>query len=132
LSQFTELTIDNKMLIFRAEKEDESTIRIETHYENATGEPVVVTLPDHRTKIDFAPEETIRVTLSRKYLPSGVDKLIAEAGLTRLSEPAAPRPGRTRRPVFSRDLMLLAKSPPVPPKPSVADELLRTGTATRR
>jgi uncharacterized SAM-dependent methyltransferase len=132
LSQFTDLAIDNKMLIFRAEKEDESTIRIETQYENATGEPVVVTLPDHRTQIDFAPEETIRVTLSRKYLPSGVDKLIAEAGLTRLSEPPAPRPGRTRRPVFSRDLMLLAKTPPAPPKPSVADELLRTGKAARR
>lgn len=133
LAQFTDMKIDSRWLVFRSYVEGDRAIRIETHYRNAMGQQTTVSLPNRAT-ITLDDDETVRVTLSRKYLPSGVDALIGAAGLTRLNERLPQRQQRGKRPVFSRDLLLLAKTPPAPParKSAVADDLLRAARSTRR
>jgi uncharacterized SAM-dependent methyltransferase len=131
LGQFTDLTIDNRMLVFESFVEDDRAIRIETRYQNSTGQPMTVALPNRAT-INFAVDEAIRVTLARKYLLSGVDALIGEAGLTRVNDRLTQPSKRSRRPAFSRDLLLLAKAPAAPRRPSVADDLLRSGKTAKR
>jgi L-histidine N-alpha-methyltransferase len=131
LAQFTDMTIDSEWLDFRSAVEGDRAIRIEAHYRNAMGQPTVVSLPNG-ARITLDTGETVRVTLSRKYLLSGVDDLVNTSGLTRLNERLPQRPARGKRPVFSRDLLLLAKTPTPPRKSTVADDLLRAGKPTTR
>jgi uncharacterized SAM-dependent methyltransferase len=131
LAQFTDIHIDTEWLAFRSFVEGDRAIRIEAHYRNAMGQSTILSLPNG-ARITLDADETVRVTLSRKYLLSGVDALVNAAGLTRLNERLPQRPARGRKPVFSRDLLLLAKTPDPPRKPTVADDLLRAARPARR
>jgi uncharacterized SAM-dependent methyltransferase len=131
LAQFTDMTIDSEWLVFRSFVEADRAIRIEAHYRNAMGQPTVVSLPNG-ARITLETDETVRVTLSRKYLVSGVDALVGASGLGRLNDRLPQRPARGHKPVFSRDLLLLAKAPALPRKSTVADDLLRAARQTRR
>ena len=67
-------------------------------------------LPDNST-IDFVPNDTIRLLLSRKYTSQGIANLIAEAGFSILTHENSLQ----SREGFGLDLILLAPNPPTVP-----------------
>jgi len=70
---------------------------------------VKITLPD-RTTVDFPPEDTIRLLLTRKYASKGINTLLRDCGFSLLSrERSIFDPGRNRL-NFGMELMLLVPS----------------------
>jgi hypothetical protein len=65
-------------LEFNGAAEEGHGIAITMLYRNATGEAVQITLPD-RSSVMFPPEDSIRLYLTRKYLPDGVATLLRTA-----------------------------------------------------
>jgi hypothetical protein len=63
-----------------ATPEDDRALLVKTTYRNRAGQDVL-TLPN-RADVPFAPDDTIRLALSRKYTAAGLAAMLAEAGLT--------------------------------------------------
>ncbi len=134
LAQNTDLKIDTHFVDIRVEPEDDRGLRIEAHYVNRTGGPVQIVLPN-RAQVEFRENESIRVTLSRKYTRAGIDDLIARAGLTPARPAIAALDGRRVRPAqFGLDVALLeAATTAAPPAPvtTVAEEIWPKATIRR-
>jgi uncharacterized SAM-dependent methyltransferase len=61
--------------------EGDRALLVKTAYRNRADEDVVLALPNS-TEVPFAPGDTIRLSLSRKYSPEGLAAMLASAGLT--------------------------------------------------
>lgn len=107
LAQNTDLKIHTNWVTARTFVEQDRALRIESHYVNRSGAAVAIRLPN-RSQVDFRPEESIRVTISRKYTERGLDDLIAAAKLVSVlpSQHTSTRAGRRARP-FGLALTLL-------------------------
>lgn len=85
LWQYTDLTIDMDSLRCVCEPEGTRALRIEANYDNRTGETIRIMLPSRDT-VPFAPGQSIRICLSRKYSPTGLPKLLSDCGLVSLGQ----------------------------------------------
>lgn len=118
----TDLTIANTSVKFRGFVEHDDTLLVKIMYQNDTGEPVVMGLPDH-TEVTLPVDDTIRLYTTRKFSAARLDKLVAGAGLE-LVESAHTQFRQTRRASpFGLDLLLLAPKGAQGPRRSVADEM---------
>lgn len=109
LLQNTDLRVKSKDVSFLGVVEPDRALRIKALYQNKTDATIEITLPD-RTTVDFPPEDTIRLYLSRKYTGNGIKTLIATCGLSLLErERSVFDPTRSRFD-FGIELMLLAPS----------------------
>jgi hypothetical protein len=103
----TDLTIDNDRIDFRGEVETDDALRVKIVWQNNTGEPIVMGLPDH-TEVVLEPEDTILLYTTRKFSTERLKKLTAACDLTPI-EHAHSGFRHTRRPSpFGLDLLLLA------------------------
>lgn len=101
---------------------NEDALLVKIMYQNDTGTPVVMGLPDH-TEVSLPVDDTIRLYTTRKFSAARLDKLVAGAGLE-LVESAHTQFRQTRRPSpFGLDLLLLAPKGAQGPRRSVADEM---------
>lgn len=111
LQHYTDLTVDlnGPGLEFNGAAEEGHGIAITMLYRNATGEAVQITLPD-RSTVMFPPEDSIRLYLTRKYLPDGVATLLktAELKIEARQHVDFTGPG-TRHGQFGMDLILLSR-----------------------
>jgi L-histidine Nalpha-methyltransferase len=120
LAQNTDLKIHTNWVEARTFVENGRALRIESHYVNRSSEHIHIRLPN-RSEAVFRPDESIRVTVSRKYTERGLDDLIAGAKLVPVQPPqyASTRTGRRARP-FGLALTLLratADDEPAVPHP---------------
>lgn len=81
LRTHTDLLVDHDAVELLGAVEDDRALVVKTAYRNRTGTDVLITLPND-TDISFAPNDTIRLALTRKYSPEGLSTLLREAGLT--------------------------------------------------
>ena len=103
----TDLTIDNDRIDFRGEVENDDALRVKIVWQNNTGAPIVMGLPDH-TEVVLEPEDTILLYTTRKFSTDRLKKLTAACELTPI-EHAHSAFRHTRRPSpFGLDLLLLA------------------------
>jgi L-histidine N-alpha-methyltransferase len=82
----TDLRIDlegEALAITGSVDSDASALTVKMLYRNISGSTIRVVLGD-RSAISFLPNDTIRLYLTRKYLPEGLDKMLAEANLDEL------------------------------------------------
>ncbi len=103
----TDLKIDNDRIDFRGEVENNDALRVKIVWQNNTGEPIVMGLPDH-TEVVLEPEDTILLYTTRKFSTERLKKLTAACDLTPI-EHAHSGFRYTRKPSpFGLDLLLLA------------------------
>ena len=111
LQHYTDLTVDlnGPGLEFDGAVEEGRGIAITMQYRNTTDEAVYITLPD-RSSVAFPPDDTIRLYLTRKYLPAGVTDLLtaAELKIEARHHVDFTGPG-TRHGQFGMDLLLLSR-----------------------
>lgn len=128
LQHYTDLTIDLEKpgLEFNGRAEDEHAIAISMLYRNTTEQSIRITLPD-RSTVEFPPDDTIRLYLTRKYLPSGIDRLISRAKLRKIAHQHVDfqGPGTRRGGHFGMDLLVLSRARPGEREPNLADQVLR-------
>jgi uncharacterized SAM-dependent methyltransferase len=112
LSRHTDLRVDHASVEHVGRVEGTRALRVTTTYRNRTGRDIPVALPDG-TRVRFAPDDTIRLALSRRYSAAGLAAMLADAGLTTTAE------SRQR----DRALLVLAPAPAAPV--SLADTVWR-------
>lgn len=104
----TDLRIDNDLIDFRGEVEDNDALLVKIVWQNTTDAPITMGLPDH-TQVVLEPDDTILLYTTRKFSTERLKKLTAECGLVAV-EHAHSGFRYTRRPnPFGLDLLLLAK-----------------------
>jgi L-histidine Nalpha-methyltransferase len=81
LLQNTDLNIGLNNLLFQASIEESKAILIKIIYQNSTKETIRVMLPDW-SSIEFKANDTIRLLLTRKYLPTGIEQIIVGNNLS--------------------------------------------------
>ncbi len=81
LRAHTDLDVDQDSVELLGEVEDGRALVVKAAYRNRTGADVVIGLANQST-VPFAPDDTIRVALSRKYSAEGLSAMVGEAGLT--------------------------------------------------
>jgi uncharacterized SAM-dependent methyltransferase len=102
----TDLKVDSDRLDFRGEVETDDALLVKIVWQNNTGEPIVMGLPDH-TEVVLEPEDTILLYITRKYSTDRLRKLTTACGLTPIEH--AHSGFRTRKQsTFGLDLLLLA------------------------
>jgi nucleoside phosphorylase/uncharacterized SAM-dependent methyltransferase len=109
LLQNTDLRMKSKDISFLGSVEPDRALRIKALYQNKTDATIEITLPD-RTIVDFPPEDTIRLYLSRKYTSNGIKALLANCGLSVLKKERSVFDPTRSRFDFGIELMLLAPS----------------------
>ncbi|MDT3396281.1 L-histidine N(alpha)-methyltransferase [Streptomyces sp. B1866] len=120
--QYTDLHIDMDSVSFDAAVEDDRALLVKVVYRNRTGEQLRLTLPD-RSSVEFPPDDTIRLLLTRKYLPSGLEKTLADAGVSEVDRATSGFTAGYGAPRFGMELVLLqseatpAPGPVPPPNP---------------
>ncbi len=118
----TDMTIDNARVKFRGFVEDDDALLVKIMFQNDTGSPITMGLPDH-TDVVLPVNDTIRLYTTRKYSATRLDKLVAECDLD-LVESSHSQFRHTRKPSpFGLDLMLLAPKGAEGPPRTIADEL---------
>ena len=123
LMMYTDLTINMDSVLYRGSVEGDRALQVKVIYQNRTGADLRFMLPD-RTKVAFPDRDTIRLYLSRKYTPRGLDAMLAAAEIKKLqgihsgfTQQRSPR-------AFGTDLVLLAGGDRVPEqRASKADEI---------
>ncbi|GCE21731.1 L-histidine N(alpha)-methyltransferase [Dictyobacter kobayashii] len=116
LLQNTDLRLNLDDVSFIGAVEQDRAIRIKALYHNNSNETRKISLPD-RTHVDFPPQDTIRLYLTRKYTRKGLDALLKEGGLSLLSrERSVFDPSRSRFD-FGVELMLLTSALSTPAQP---------------
>jgi L-histidine Nalpha-methyltransferase len=105
LIQYTALPVNEDKLDFYGAPEGERAILIKVVYANKEGRVLSMKLPDNST-IDFVPNDTIRLLVTRKYTSQGILELIDETGFLRVAYHRELQP----RDVFGLDLILLEKN----------------------
>jgi uncharacterized SAM-dependent methyltransferase len=99
----TDLTIDMDAVSFEGAVESgERAIVIKMIYRNITGQTMRVVLGD-RSLLTFAPDDTIRLHMTRKYSEHGLQRLLAGAGLQQLDS----HPWKYKDSTFGLNLLLL-------------------------
>lgn len=81
LRAHTDLPADRDAVELLGAVEDDRALVVKTAYRNQTGDDVLITLPNS-AEVRFAPMDTIRLALSRKYTPEGLAAMLSDAGLT--------------------------------------------------
>lgn len=81
LRAHTDLLVDQEAVELLGAVEPDRALVVKTAYRNLSDADVVISLPNH-AGVRFAPEDTIRLALSRKYSPEGLAAMLAGAGLT--------------------------------------------------
>jgi L-histidine Nalpha-methyltransferase len=128
LWQYTDLTIDMDSLRCVCAPEGSRALRIEANYDNRTGSTIRIMLPSRDT-VPFAPGQSIRICLSRKYSPTGLPKLLADCGLVSLG----PRNDNVYQygTGFALETMVLARESTAP-KSSVVRQLWEQPSTVQR
>jgi L-histidine Nalpha-methyltransferase len=103
LLQYTDLPAGIETVSFIGLPEEERAILVKAIYRNDTGRPMPMKLPDNTT-IEFLPDDTIRLLVSRKYTGSGLSDMLASAGLECVSRALTAQ----ARPGFGIELVLAA------------------------
>ncbi len=107
LRQNTDISISSEDVSFDGMLEQERAIQVKALYRNITNSIMKITLPDS-THVDFPPDDTIRLYLTRKYTKKGSEEIVTKSGLSFLSrEPSIHDPARSRFD-FGMELLLLA------------------------
>ena len=121
----TDLKIDNDRIDFRGEVERDDALLVKIVWQNNTGEPIVMGLPDH-TEVVLEPEDTILLYTTRKFSTERLKKLTAAADLTPI-EHAHSGFRYTRKPSpFGLDLLLLAPAGAEVTERTLADDIWST------
>ena len=103
----TDLRIDNEQIDFRGEVETDDALRVKIVWQNNSGKPIKMGLPDH-TDVVLDQEDTILLYTTRKFSTERLKKLTTACELTPI-EHAHSGFRHTRRPSpFGLDLLLLA------------------------
>lgn len=118
LLQNTDLHIDLNSVFFEGEVESDKALLVKVLYRNLTGNNINVMLPD-RSLINFEPEDTIRLLLTRKYVAAGITKIISDSNLLLVDNLHTTLEPRIKN-GFGMDLILLA---PNTSRTSVKDSL---------
>jgi uncharacterized SAM-dependent methyltransferase len=99
----TDLTIDMDAVSFEGAVENgERAILVKMIYRNITGQTMRVVLGD-RSLLTFAPDDTIRLHMTRKYSEHGLQRMLATAGLS----PLDSHPWKYKDSTFGLNLLLL-------------------------
>lgn len=106
LFQNTDLNIDLNSILFQGSIETNKAILIKVLYPNSTGKKIDVMLPD-RSVMNFEPQDTIRLLLTRKYTSDGIKKSISDSNLIIVDRLHTPFEVRSQS-RFGIDLILLA------------------------
>jgi L-histidine N-alpha-methyltransferase len=114
LRRYTDLRVDHDSVEHVGRVEGARALRVTMTYRNRTGRDIPITLPD-RACVRFAPNDTIRLALSRKYSMAGLETMLAGAGLT---VTAASRP-------CGRALLMLATEPDATSAGTLANHVWR-------
>ena len=80
LRTHTDLLVDQSSVELLGAVEADRALVVKTAYRNRTDADVLITLPN-LSDVRFAPDDTIRLALTRKYSPEGLSTLLHEAGL---------------------------------------------------
>jgi uncharacterized SAM-dependent methyltransferase len=83
LLQYTDLSASIETVNFVGEPEDNHAVLVKAIYRNTSKQSMPMKLPDNTT-IEFRPDDTIRLLISRKYTAAGIAHLLEAAGLTSL------------------------------------------------
>jgi uncharacterized SAM-dependent methyltransferase len=103
----TDLKIDQELIDFRGEVEDDDALLVKIVWQNITEAPITMGLPDH-TEVVLDPDDTILLYTTRKFSTERLKKLTTACELTPI-EHAHTNFRYTRRPnPFGLDLLLLA------------------------
>jgi L-histidine Nalpha-methyltransferase len=102
--QYTDLPAGLETVDFLVAIEGEKAIKIKAVYTNREGRTLPLKLPDNTT-VDFLPDDTIRLYLTRKYTIDGINKLIKDTGFF----PISNQHELQSREGFGIDLFLLKK-----------------------
>jgi uncharacterized SAM-dependent methyltransferase len=114
LRRYTDLRVDHDSVEYVGRVEGVRALRVTMTYRNRTGRDIPITLPD-RACVRFAPNDTIRLALSRRYSTAGIVSMLAGAGLT---VTAASRQ-------CGRALLMLATQPDATRTGTLADHVWR-------
>jgi hypothetical protein len=99
----TDLTIDMDAVSFEGAVEaGDRSIVVKMIYRNITGQTMRVVLGD-RSLLTFAPDDTIRLHMTRKYSEHGLQRMISDAGLQQLDS----HPWKYKDSIFGLNLLLL-------------------------
>ncbi|WP_432096694.1 L-histidine N(alpha)-methyltransferase [Streptomyces sp. bgisy100] len=115
--QYTDLRIDMDSVSFGAVVEEDRSLLVKVVYRNRTGGQLRLTLPD-RSSIEFPDEDTIRLLITRKYSPAGLEKMLADAGAVEVGRTRSGFNAAIGEPSFGMDLVLLQAGPPPAPNGS--------------
>lgn len=108
LLQNTNLQIDLDSVRFHSHIEQDKAVLVKIVYQNLTGEAVQIMLPDW-SSIELPSNDTIRLQLTRKYTPGGIESIIRENGLTIVDRVTASLSDQSNS-LFGMDLILLTTS----------------------
>jgi uncharacterized SAM-dependent methyltransferase len=118
----TDLRIDDELVKFLGEVEDDDAILVKILWQNDTGAEVRMGLPDH-TEVVLPVGDTIRLYTTRKYSTTRLKKITNACDLT-LVEAVQSQFRYTRRPnPFGLDLLLLAPGTAREAIGSLADDI---------
>jgi uncharacterized SAM-dependent methyltransferase len=103
----TDLKIENHLVRFVGEIEDDDALLVKIVWQNTTDEEIMMGLPDH-TEVALPPGDTIRLYTTRKYSTARLKRLTEACRLTPV-EAIQSQFRYTRRPnPFGLELLLLA------------------------
>lgn len=121
----TDLKINNELVKFAGEVEDEDALLVKIFWQNDTGEEVRMELPDH-TEVVLPIGDTIRLYTTRKYSTTRLKRLTEACKLTPV-EAIQSQFRYTRRPnPFGLELLLLAPEAAGEGARSLADDIWAT------
>ena len=121
----TDLKINNELVKFVGEVEDEDALLVKILWQNDTGEEVRMELPDH-TEVVLPIGDTIRLYTTRKYSTTRLKRLTEACKLTPV-EAIQSQFRYTRRPnPFGLELLLLAPEAAGEGARSLADDIWAT------
>jgi uncharacterized SAM-dependent methyltransferase len=103
----TDLIIDNERIDFRGEIENDDALRVKIVWQNNTGAPIRMGLPDH-TEVVLEPEDTILLYTTRKFSNERLKKLTEACDLTPIEHAHSGFRFARRPSPFGLDLLLLA------------------------
>jgi L-histidine Nalpha-methyltransferase len=109
LLQYTDLPASIETVSFVGLIEGQRAILIKAIYQNQGNQTMPMKLPDNTT-INFLPNDTIRLLISRKYADCGITALTEECGLSSLAHDRSIQ----ERNGFGLDLVLCAIDPALP------------------
>ena len=118
----TDLKINNELVKFVGEVEDEDALLVKIFWQNDTGEEIRMELPDH-TEVVLPIGDTIRLYTTRKYSTTRLKRLTEACQLTPV-EAIQSQFRYTRRPnPFGLELLLLAPEGAGENARSLADDI---------